>query len=90
MARKRERTDIIFDMLVSIQQKGGRIKPTHLMYRANLTHHQMKLYLEELIGNELVEKVNDRGYQYLIITNSGSKILEKLRQMKEFGKTFGL
>ena len=90
MARKRERSDIILDMLVSIQEKGGRIKPTHLMYKANLAHQQMRLYLEELIEKNLVKRVKDNSYEYLILTDSGLKLIEKIRQMKEFEKTFGL
>ena len=90
MARKRERSDIILDMLISIQEKGGRIKPTHLMYRANLAHQQMKLYLEELVGKDFIRRIKDEGYEYLIITDTGSKFVAKIRQMKEFEKTFGL
>lgn len=90
MARKRERSDIILDMLISIQEKGGRIKPTHLMYRANLAHQQMKSYLEELVQKNFIKKINDNNYQYIIITDTGSKFVEKIRQMKKFEKTFGL
>jgi len=90
MARKRERSDIVLDMLQSIQEKGGRIKPTHLMYRANLAHQQMKSYLEELIQKDFIKKIKDNSYEYIIITDTGSKFVEKIRHMKEFERTFGL
>ncbi|MBD3164557.1 hypothetical protein GF323_05105 [Candidatus Woesearchaeota archaeon] len=90
MRRKRSRLDIIKDMLASIQDKGGEIKPTHLMYRSNLSHGQMQSYLEEMVNKELVRKTDKNNYQYLIITDKGNKFLEKLREMKEFEETFGL
>jgi predicted transcriptional regulator len=90
MERKRSRIDIIADMLSSIQNKGGKIKPTHLMYKSNLSHGQMKSYLEELIEKNMINKINSNSYEYLIITDSGNKFLERLREMKEFEKTFGL
>jgi len=90
MARKRSRIDIIADMLASIQDKGGEIKPTHLMYKSNLSHEQMKVYLEELVSKELIGKVKKQSYEYLIITDKGHNFLQKLREMKEFEQTFGL
>ncbi|RMF54441.1 transcriptional regulator [Candidatus Woesearchaeota archaeon] len=90
MARKRERSDIVLDMLLSIQEKGGRIKPTHLMYKANLAHKQMKTYLEELVEKNFVKKIKDNNYEYITITETGMKFVKTIRQMKEFEKTFGL
>lgn len=77
-------------MLQSIQEKGGKIKPTHLMYRANLAHQQMNSYLEELINKNFIKKIKDNNYEYIIITDTGLKFVEKIRQMKEFERTFGL
>ena len=87
---RRSRIDIIADMLHSIQNKGGEIKPTHLMYRSNLSHSQMKTYLDDLIDRDFVEKKDKNRNEYLVITDKGHKCLQKLSEMQEFAKTFGL
>ena len=90
MEGKRTRIDIIEDMLSSIINKGGRIKPTHMMYKSNMSHSQIKSYLNDLVQKELVRKVKDGNYDYIIITDEGYKFVEKLKQMREFEKVFGL
>lgn len=85
--------EIISDMLAVILQKGGSIKPTHLMYKANLSHKQMKGYLDELEKKEMVSKEDDsKGSEKVTIkiTNNGRNFLYKYSEMKQFEKTFGL
>ena len=90
MERKRSRIDIIYDILRVIQERGGKIKKTHLMYKANLSHGQMKLYLDELYEKKLIEK-NFSSNKYLIeITKKGGDFCRNYKQVKEFEKTFGL
>jgi len=90
MERKRNRTEIIFDMLRNVQEKGGKIKPTHLMYKANLSHVQMKSYLDSMIKSNLLEKSNNESKSIIVITKKGRDFCDKFSQMKEFEKTFGL
>ena len=90
MARKRDRISIIEDMLTSIQNKGGEIKHTHLMYKSNLSYNQMNSYLEELLQKDLVKKIKKKNYDYIIITDKGFEFVNKIREMKEFEKTFGI
>jgi predicted transcriptional regulator len=77
-------------MLAVILGKGGKIKPTHLMYKANLSHNQMKLYLNELLKNNLVENFDNSGKRAIRITKKGSEFYSGYGQMREFEKTFGI
>ena len=90
MERKRSRIDILHDMLKIIQENRGKIKRTHLMYKANLSHKQLKLYLNELIKNKLIEDKSSEKITLIFITKKGRNFSVRYAQMKEFEKTFGL
>ena len=90
MERKRNRVEIIHDMLRIIQERGGRIKKTHLMYKANLSHKQMTSYLKDLIKNGLIIDKKAEERNLILITERGRDFFVKYAQMREFEKTFGL
>ncbi len=90
MSKRRSRIDIVNDILEAIERKGHKIKPTHLMYKSNLSHKLMSNYLEELIGKEMVKEIQDKGHKYLIITDKGLEFTFKFRKMREFADSFGI
>lgn len=87
---KRTRVDIIMDMLKCISEKNGQIKPTHLMYKSNLSYVQMKEYLGEMKEKGLVDEIKEKEKKMITITKKGKGFLVSALQMKEFQKTFGL
>lgn len=77
-------------MLLAIIKKKGEIKPTHLMYSSNLSHSLMNSYLEELIEKNLVKKIQRDNRDYFLITDKGYEFVQKLNEMREFERAFGL
>ena len=94
MTGRRSRLELVFDILVSIQNKGGRIKPTHLMYKSNLSHKLLNSYLEELIMKEMVEireiQTKKSTSKMVHITDKGLGFLAEFRRMREFTEAFGI
>jgi predicted transcriptional regulator len=96
MGSRRSRLELIFDILSAIQNKGGRIKPTHLMYKSNLSHKLLNHYLEELIGKEMVTieeeyvKKKQTPNKTVVISDKGLGFLAEFRRMREFTDAFGL
>ena len=90
MERKRNRVEIVHDMLKIIQERGGRIKKTHLMYKANLSHKQMTSYLVDLIKNGLIQDKKAEDRNLILITEKGRDFFVKYAQVREIEKTFGL
>jgi predicted transcriptional regulator len=90
MAR-RTRLDVFNDMLVAIQKAQGKIKPTHLMYKANLSHKLLNSYLDDLISRDMAQEVQvDKVHKFIILTDKGRDFLIQFRKIKEFQESFGL
>ncbi len=87
---KRTKLDIVYDMLHAIEDKGGKIIPTHLLYKSNLSHQRMKLYLEELKQRNLLMETHHKEKTYFELTDDGRKFLQNFKQMKQFTEAFGL
>ena len=87
---KRSKLDIVYDMLRAIEEKGGKIIPTHLLYKSNLSHQRMKLYLEELKQKNLIIESQTKDKTHFELTDAGRKFIQDYRKMKEFTQAFGL
>ncbi len=90
MEKKRNKLEVIRDILEVIKSKNGRIKPTHILYKSNLSHQMMEEYIRELMKKELVhEHVLEKGRTYSV-TDKGMRYLEQYKLIEEFATSFGL
>jgi predicted transcriptional regulator len=91
MNKKRDRLQIIHDILKSIQDKNGRIKPTHILYKSNLSHQMLDDYLDELISKGFITVHTDKkGGKAFSLTEKGFEYINKYRLIIDFVDSFGL
>jgi predicted transcriptional regulator len=92
MNKKRSKLEIVYDILRVIRDRNGRIKPTHILYKSNLSYQMMEEYLTELIGKGFImEIVNKKdGKKTYAITEKGLNYLNKYRVITDFVGSFGL
>ena len=90
MNKRRTKIEIIFDILNSIHQKGGKIKPTHLLYKSNLSYKKMLEYLSELMKKDMVTETVDKEKKVYTITDKGINYIQEYKKIKEFSDSFGL
>ena len=90
MNKKRDRLQVIHDILKAIQDKNGKIKPTHILYKSNLSHQMMEEYLNELIeGGFVIENQSSSGKTYSL-TQKGFNYLQQYKVITDFVESFGL
>lgn len=88
--KRRGKLEIIGDILRSIQNKGGKIKPTHLLYKSNLSHAKLKEYIEILMGKGMIEEQFIKDKKMYAMTDDGYKFLLEFDRIKEFSDSFGI
>ncbi len=89
-AKKRNRLEVIRDILTVIKHKNGTIKPTHILYKSNLSYAMMEEYLAELLEKEFIVERRAGGRKSYAITDKGMEYLEKYHLIAEFSESFGL
>lgn len=86
---RRSKAQLIHDMLAAVE-KQGHIKPTHLVYKANLSYNVMIKYVEDLIQAGFLEEQNVPEGKRYTLTDTGRDYLAEYRKFKEFSDAFGL
>ncbi len=90
MAKKRERLDVIKDVLKSIKE-NRQIKPTRLLYASNLSPQMFKEYINELISKGFIKlDIDDNEKKTFSLTNKGQEFLQEYRVIERFVENFGL
>jgi len=90
MAKKRNKLEVIRDILKVINDKNGSIKPTHIMYKSNLSYQMMEEYLTELIEKDFIKQSKNKNGKTYSITEKGLEYLNKFKFILEFTDSFGL
>jgi len=90
MERKRNKLEIIRDILRVIKEKNGKIKPTHILYKSNLSHQMMKEYLDELMKKEFIIETETKNSKTYSVTEKGMQYLEEFSAIQAFTSSFGL
>ncbi|HJX06329.1 MAG TPA: winged helix-turn-helix domain-containing protein [Candidatus Nanoarchaeia archaeon] len=90
MTKKRDRLQIIYDILRAIQRKNGVIKPTHILYKSNLSHQMLDEYLSELIAKEFIVETHAKSGKTYSLTPKGFDYIAKYKLIVDFADSFGL
>ncbi len=90
MNTKRERLQVIHDILYAINQKPGGSKPTHILYKANLSSQMLAEYLTDLITKGFVREHTDGKAKTYTLTEKGFNYLKEYKMVTNFIESFGL
>lgn len=90
MAKKRERLNIIKDILNVIREKR-QIKPTRLLYSSNLSPQMFKTYINELILKGFISlDLDKKEKKTFSLTKKGYEFLSEYKVIENFIENFGL
>ncbi len=87
--KQRSPLRIKLDILNAVKDEGE-AKPTHILYKANLSHERLVKYLEELTAKGLIELHTDGESRTYTITTKGVSLLIEMMRAESFIQGFGL
>ena len=90
MAEKRERLDVIHDILRTIIKNNNKIGPTRLIQLSNLSPRMFKEYIKDLTEQELILVKQEKNKKTYEVGNKGYAYLEKYKQFKNFVEELGI
>ncbi len=89
---RRTKADILYDIIEVLIKNHGKMKPTRLLYKANLSYTQMQEYIKELKEKNIIEEVEEKKNKrkYYQITEKGYVYFNELKKVKEMTDALGL
>ena len=89
-AKKRERLDVIRDILNTIRE-NRQIKPTRLLYASNLSPQMFKEYVNELLSKKFIKlEVDGKEKKFFSLAKKGQDFLLEYKVIANFIENFGL
>ncbi|MBX8635040.1 MAG: hypothetical protein KIS30_02825 [Thermoplasmata archaeon] len=85
----RSKPRILADILSAIADEGD-ARPTHILYRANLSYDRLLKYLGQMENVGFVNRRDEGDKSVYSITDKGRYFLKEFRKVEEFTVTFGL
>jgi predicted transcriptional regulator len=91
MNKKRDRLEVIYDILSIIRDHHNSIKPTPLLRYSNLSSNSFSEYYQEMLAKGFVKEILDKkGKKYISLTDKGFSYLEKYKDILGFIREFEL
>ena len=91
MNRKRERLEIILDILKAIKEREINVRPTHILYKSNLSHKMLTEYLSELREKRFASDVKDgKGKMTYSLTEKGFSFIKEFSMIRAFMESYDL
>ena len=89
MNERRSTMQVLVDVLRVIEREN-KVKPTHILYKANLSHKLLKEYLNTLLQKGFIEVVIEKNHTYYKITDKGRNFMIEFRKIEKLAQMFGL
>lgn len=87
---RRSQLQIYADILRLIQKRGGLVKPTHILYGANLSHARLTKHLKWLTGQGFISEDRSTGHKLYKLTPKGKAFLNEFKKIEDFSSAFGV
>ena len=87
---KRNKLEIIYDILNLIKEHRNQIRPTPLLRQSNLSSSRFKEYFAELIQKQFIKEIHSKNSKRIVLTNKGFQFLEKYKTIIHFIDEFEL
>lgn len=89
--KRRERLEVIYDLLVIVRDNHNGIKPTPLLRYSNLSPNSFSEYYQELLSKGFIkELIDSKDAKYITLTDKGFRYLEKYKYILELLDEFEL
>ena len=90
MAKKRARLEVIYDILSVMRANQGRMNPTRLIQKSNLSPQMFRGYIDELLHKELVMEETSKKRREFVLTERAYLFLERYDVFQHFVQEIGL
>jgi predicted transcriptional regulator len=72
--------EIYIDILKAVAE--GKKKPTHIMYRANLSWTRLRRYIDFLISQDLLQEKVNEGSSIFLLTLKGKDVIGYFKRIE--------